>query len=80
MLREHHISHIVQVLDASWVPSSENDGFHRYRIEVMDQTTTDLLPHLDAVCTHIDQVLRSGRSVLVHCQQVSMLLLCLGTG
>ncbi|PFH53333.1 hypothetical protein AMATHDRAFT_73516 [Amanita thiersii Skay4041] len=69
LLRAHHITHLVQVLDAPWLPQSEKDGFHCYRIDILDQANADLRPHLEAVCTHIDRVLKSGRSVLVHCQQ-----------
>ncbi|KAF9523155.1 protein-tyrosine phosphatase-like protein [Crepidotus variabilis] len=68
-LREAHISHLVQVLDAPWLPLSEKDGFNCYKIPVMDDSSVDLKPHLEAVCAHIDKVLRSGKSVLVHCQQ-----------
>lgn len=75
LLREHHISHLVQVLDVPWLPLSEKDGFNCYRIDILDQSTADLKPHLEAACNHIDRALRSGRSVLVHCQQVSLMLL-----
>jgi len=69
LLREHHISHLVQVLDAPWLPVSENDGFNCYRISILDQSSVDIRPHLEAACNHIDRALRSGRNVLVHCQQ-----------
>ena len=69
-LRENHISHLVQVLDVPWLPLSEKDGFNCYKINVMDDASVDLRPHLEAVCNHIDRALRSGKSVLVHCQQV----------
>lgn len=70
-LREAHISHIVQVLDLPWMPLTENEGFSCYKIPVMDDIAVDLRPHLEAACTNIDKALRSGKSVLVHCQQVS---------
>ncbi|KAF8961550.1 protein-tyrosine phosphatase-like protein [Flammula alnicola] len=69
MLRSHHISHLVQVLDVPWLPLSEKDGFDCYRIEIMDERTVDIRPYLEGVCAHIDRALRAGRSVLVHCQQ-----------
>ncbi|KAG5653095.1 hypothetical protein H0H81_002320 [Sphagnurus paluster] len=69
LLSEHRITHLVQVLDAPWLPLSEKDGFNCYRIQILDQSTVDLKPHLEAVCNHIDKALRSGRNVLVHCQQ-----------
>lgn len=69
-LRDAHISHIIQVLDVPWQPLSEKDGFNCYKIPVMDDTSVDLRPHLEEACTYIDRTLRSGKSVLVHCQQV----------
>jgi len=70
-LREAHISHLIQVLDVPWLPLSEKDGFSCYKVPLMDDIAVDLRPHLEAVCLHIERALRSGRSVLVHCQQVS---------
>ncbi|KAF8630932.1 hypothetical protein AX17_005289 [Amanita inopinata Kibby_2008] len=69
LLREHHISHLVQVLEVPWLPHSEQQGFDCYRIDILDHSAVDLRPHLEAVCNHIDKVLKSGQSVLVHCQQ-----------
>ncbi|KAL0960502.1 hypothetical protein HGRIS_005540 [Hohenbuehelia grisea] len=69
LLRDAHVTHLVQVLDAPWIPLSEKDGFDCYRIAILDQSSADLRPHLEAACNHIDRALRSGRSVLVHCQQ-----------
>ncbi|RDB24319.1 Dual specificity protein phosphatase 1B [Hypsizygus marmoreus] len=69
LLHEHRISHLIQVLDAPWLPLSEKDGFNCYRIDILDQSTADLRPHLEAVCNHIDRALKNGRNVLVHCQQ-----------
>ena len=73
-LREAHISHIVQVLDAPWMPLIENEGFSCYKIPVMDDTSVDLRPHLEEACVNIDSALGNGKSVLVHCQQVSFFL------
>lgn len=69
-LLAHHITHLVQVLDAPWIPLSEKDGFNCYRIQILDASSVDLRPHLEAVCEHIEAALRSGRNVLIHCQQV----------
>ena len=71
LLRDHRISHLVQVLDAPWLPVSEADGFDCHRISILDHNTVDLKPHLESACNYIDRALRSGRNVLVHCQQVS---------
>ncbi|KAG6828986.1 hypothetical protein H0H92_006108 [Tricholoma furcatifolium] len=69
LLVQHNISHLVQVLDAPWIPLSEKDGFSCHRIQILDQSSVDLKPHLEAACNYIDRALRSGRNVLVHCQQ-----------
>ncbi|KIY45934.1 phosphatases II [Fistulina hepatica ATCC 64428] len=69
LLLSHRISHLVQVLDVPWLPLSEKDGFNCYKIPVHDQSSVDLRPHLEAVCDYIDRALKSGQSVLVHCQQ-----------
>ncbi|KAF9444655.1 phosphatases II [Macrolepiota fuliginosa MF-IS2] len=69
MLREHRVTHLVQVLDVPWLPASEKDGFSTYRISIDDAITVDIRPHLEAACNYIDTSLRSGRNVLVHCQQ-----------
>jgi len=69
LLREHRITHLVQVLDVPWLPQSDKNGFTCYRIDILDHSSADLRPHLEAVCNHIDKALKSGQSVLVHCQQ-----------
>lgn len=69
-LRAAHITHLVQVIDAPWLPLSEKDGFSCLRVPIMDERTVDIRPYLEGVCAHIDNALRAGRSVLVHCQQV----------
>ncbi|CAA7266113.1 unnamed protein product [Cyclocybe aegerita] len=71
LLRSQGVSHIVSVLDAPWAPTFhlEREGFSVYKIEVGDETSVDLRPYLEAVCANIEGVRRTGRSVLVHCQQ-----------
>lgn len=71
MLREHHITHLVHVVDVPWLPMSEKEGFVGYKLPIEDVDSTDIRPHLEAVCNHIDAALKSGRNVLVHCHQVS---------
>ncbi|KAF8950343.1 hypothetical protein BDZ97DRAFT_1632260, partial [Flammula alnicola] len=46
MLRSHHISHLVQVLDVPWLPLSKQD-FDCYRIEIMDKRALDICPYLE---------------------------------
>lgn len=69
LLRQHSITHIVHALDVPWLPMSEKEGFNGYKIAILDKDCEDLLSHLEAACAYIDRALRSGRSVLVHCQQ-----------
>ncbi|KAF8900282.1 hypothetical protein CPB84DRAFT_1779275 [Gymnopilus junonius] len=68
-LRQQGITHLVQVLDVPWLPVSEKDGFDCYKIEIHDEASVDLRPHLEGVCAYIARALGQGRSVLVHCQQ-----------
>lgn len=70
LLKSHHITHVVQVLDAPWVAISEKDGFRCLRIDIHDKPTADLKPHLEGACQFIASALASGGNVLVHCQQV----------
>ena len=70
LLKGHHITHLVQVLDAPWVPITEKDGFRCLRIDIHDKPTADLKPHLEGACKYIASALSSGGNVLVHCQQV----------
>lgn len=72
LLRAHRIAALVQVLDAPWLPPAHAPGPERYHISILDASSVDLRPHLDAACAYIDRALRSGRNVLVHCQQVRL--------
>ncbi|KAJ3880345.1 protein-tyrosine phosphatase-like protein [Lentinula edodes] len=74
LLRTYRVSHFIQVLDAPWLPPlPETDGYGgkvtSFKIEILDTTSADLKPHLEDACNSIDRALRSGRNVLVHCQQ-----------
>ncbi|KAF9075819.1 protein-tyrosine phosphatase-like protein [Rhodocollybia butyracea] len=74
LLRNCRISHFVQVLDAPWLPplpDTDGNGIKvtSFKISILDTTSADLKPHLEEACNSIDRALRSGRSVLVHCQQ-----------
>lgn len=70
LLKSHRITHLVQVLDAQWIPISEKDGFRCLKIDIHDKPTADLKPHLEGACQYIANALASGGNVLVHCQQV----------
>lgn len=69
LLREHNITHLVQVLDSPFQPT-DLESLCCYQINLRDTTTADLTPHLEAGCAWIDEALKTGGSVLVHCQQV----------
>ncbi|KIK68166.1 hypothetical protein GYMLUDRAFT_37006 [Collybiopsis luxurians FD-317 M1] len=74
LLRSCRVSHFVQVLDAPWLPplpETDANGMRTtsFKIEILDTSSADLKPHLEDACNSIDRALRSGRNVLVHCQQ-----------
>lgn len=70
LLRKHRISHIVQVIDVSWLPPVNDPNMTVTRIDIMDIPSADLKSHLDDTCARIEKSLTSGKNVLVHCQQV----------
>ncbi|KAJ7475033.1 hypothetical protein FB451DRAFT_1034649, partial [Mycena latifolia] len=71
LLRAHGITHLVQALEAPWLlPARKEDGFVAYSIDIRDQESVDLRPHLEAACVYIERALRRGEGVLMHCQQV----------
>ncbi|KAH8078421.1 DSPc-domain-containing protein [Cristinia sonorae] len=74
LLASNNINALVQVLEAPWIPSVDahaKQGIHleSYRLDIMDSTSADIKPHLEATVRWIDDRLRKGRNVLVHCQQ-----------
>jgi protein-tyrosine phosphatase len=69
LLREHGITHLVQVLEVPWIPQADDDGFTYHRIDIEDRSSAALKPHLDAACNYIRASLARGDNVLVHCQQ-----------
>ncbi|KAJ6582324.1 protein-tyrosine phosphatase-like protein [Mycena capillaripes] len=69
LLREHHITHLVQVLEVPWMPQSADAGFACHRIDIEDRSSAALQPHLAAACDYIRAALERGDNVLVHCQQ-----------
>ncbi|EJF56347.1 DSPc-domain-containing protein [Dichomitus squalens LYAD-421 SS1] len=74
LLASNHISALVQVLDAPWLPSVEahaaqGNKLECYRLDILDSTSADLRPHLESTVRWIDDRLRRGLNVLVHCQQ-----------
>jgi len=69
ILHEHKITHLVQVLDVPWLPITEKDGFECYRIDILDIPSANLRGELEGACKDIDNALRGGQNVLVHCRQ-----------
>jgi len=78
MLREHNITHLVQVLNVPWLPTYDKEGFSTYHISIDDTTSVDIRPFLEAACNYIDAAICSGRNCLVHCQQVCQILIVTG--
>ena len=50
--------------------AAQGNKLERYRLDILDSTTADLHPHLEAAVRWIDDHLRRGVNVLVHHQQV----------
>jgi Dual specificity phosphatase, catalytic domain len=75
ILKEHNIQHLVQVLDVPWLPTSQDDGYECYRMDILDLENQDLKPHLENAVEDIDSALHRGCNVLVHCQQVGVISL-----
>lgn len=74
LLNAHAVGALVQVLDAPWLPSvdahaAQGVKLECYRLDILDSTSADLKPHLEATVRWIDDRLRRGVNVLVHCQQ-----------
>lgn len=75
LLTAHAVGALVQVLDAPWLPSvdahaAQGVKLECYRLDILDSSSADLKPHLEATVRWIDDRLRRGVNVLVHCQQV----------
>ncbi|EMD34294.1 hypothetical protein CERSUDRAFT_117175 [Gelatoporia subvermispora B] len=70
LLAAHAISALVHVLDAPWLPAPDPKApLDAYRLDISDSTSVDLRPHLESAVRWIDDRLRRGLNVLVHCQQ-----------
>ncbi|OSX57069.1 hypothetical protein POSPLADRAFT_1061776 [Postia placenta MAD-698-R-SB12] len=69
LLDAHRIAALVQVLDAPWLPDPADHPLDAYRLNILDSTSVDIRPHLEDAVRWIDDRLRRGVNVLVHCQQ-----------
>ncbi|KAF7310134.1 Phosphatases II [Mycena indigotica] len=77
LLREHDITHLVQVLETPWAPQPESGEGHDqlklayHRIDIEDSTAAGLRlgGYLAPACDYIKDALGRGENVLVHCHQ-----------
>ncbi|KAI0783526.1 dual specificity phosphatase [Abortiporus biennis] len=77
LLSSHKISALVQVLDAPWLPNLDGNPQYAkvecYQLGILDsssdETREDLKARLEETVLWIDDRLRRGVNVLVHCQQ-----------
>ncbi|KAG6903459.1 hypothetical protein C0995_005482 [Termitomyces sp. Mi166 len=68
-LTEHRITHILSVSNDPIPAELPESGLRHMRIPVEDVDYEDILIHLPSACQFIEQALRSGGNVLVHCFQ-----------
>jgi len=68
-LSERRISHIISVCPDPIPAELPESGLAHMRISIDDVDYADLLSHLPAACRFIDQAIRGGGTVLVHCVQ-----------
>ena len=68
-LTERRISHIISVCPDPIPAELPESGLTHMRISIEDVDYADLLSHLPAACRFIDQAMRDGGTVLVHCVQ-----------
>jgi len=68
-LTERRITHIISVCPDPIPAELPESGITHMRISVEDVDYADLLSHLPAACRFIDQAIRDGGTVLVHCVQ-----------
>ena len=68
-LTENRITHIVSVCTDPIPAEVPESGICHMRIPVEDVDYEDLLIHLPMACRFIDQAIRSGGVVFVHCVQ-----------
>ncbi|KAJ7598098.1 protein-tyrosine phosphatase-like protein [Mycena floridula] len=66
-LAEHRITHILSVCADEIAAEGFNSGISLLRISVEDVDYADLLIHLPSAVQFIDQAMKSGGVVLVHC-------------
>ncbi|KAG6919132.1 hypothetical protein DXG01_008939 [Tephrocybe rancida] len=68
-LSEHRITHILSVCSDHIPAELPESGMRHMRISVEDVDYEDLLIHLPSACQFIENALRNGGTILVHCVQ-----------
>jgi len=68
-LTERRITHVLSVCNDHIPAELPESGIHHMRIPVEDVDYEDLLIHLPSACQFIEEALRNGGNVLVHCVQ-----------
>jgi dual specificity phosphatase 12 len=68
-MAENRITHIISVCADPVFAEVPASGISHMRIPVEDVDYADLLIHLPSACQFIDQAIRSGGVVFVHCVQ-----------
>ncbi|KAF7967926.1 hypothetical protein HWV62_7884 [Athelia sp. TMB] len=68
-LTERRITHILSVCPDPIPAELPESGLTHRRIPVEDVDYADLLTHLPAACQYIEESMRAGGTVLVHCVQ-----------
>ncbi|KAG6812989.1 hypothetical protein H0H92_014920 [Tricholoma furcatifolium] len=68
-LTDRHITHVLSVCRDAIPAELPESGVRHMRIPVEDVDYEDLLIYLPAACRFIEEALRNGGNVLVHCVQ-----------
>ncbi|XP_017277684.1 dual specificity protein phosphatase 12 [Kryptolebias marmoratus] len=69
LLVDASVTHILSVDSVDPGPLLPDDrSFRRKWIDILDEPTSDLLSHMDACFTFIDEAVTGGGAALVHCQ------------
>ncbi|KAK7045823.1 hypothetical protein VNI00_007233 [Paramarasmius palmivorus] len=68
LLREHRIKVLIQVLDVPWMPQLPEKEF-KFLSTTSPPESSKLIDRFEETCAIIDRALKSGESVLIHCQQ-----------
>ncbi len=71
LLTSHSISIGALLLEAAWLAGVEGiENIERYQVDIPGSVKVDLKPNLEAAVRWIDERLKKGVNLLVHCQEV----------